>query len=299
MAAPAVVARLKILAAALIFSTGGAAIKSCALTSWQVASFRCGVAALAMWLILPRARARWSPRSVGVGLAYAATLTLYVLANKATTAANAIFLQSTAPLYVLLLAPLLLREPTRRRDLLLMAGIAVGMAMLFVGQEAATETAPDPARGNLLAAGAGLSWALTVMGLRWLGRAEQSTGQAVVAVVAGNCLGFAIGLPFALPVVDSQPSDWLLLFYLGVFQIAVAYALLTSAIQQVGAFETSLLLLIEPLMSPIWAWWIHGELPGPWALAGGVTVLSVTVLKTWFDSASRVKRGRGEYVDSG
>ncbi len=282
---PSVVARLKILAAALLFSTGGAAIKSCALTNWQVASFRCGIAALAMLVILPQARRRWSLRAVAVGVAYAATLTLYVLANKATTAANAIFLQSTAPLYILLLAPLFLSETIRRRDLFLMAGIAIGMAMFFIGHEAPTMTAPSPASGNVLASAAGLCWALTVIGLRWLGRAERSTGQAVVAVVAGNVLGFMVGLPMALPVVTIPATDGLLLLYLGVFQIAVAYALLTSGIEKVGAFETSLLLLIEPMLSPIWAWWIHGEVPGPWSLTGGGIVLAVTFAKTWLDAA--------------
>lgn len=295
---PSVVARLKILAAALLFSTGGAAIKSCALTNWQVASFRCGVAALAMLVILPQARRRWSPRALAVGVAYATTLTFYVLANKATTAANAIFLQSTAPLYILLLAPLLLAESIRRRDLFLMAGIAAGMAMFFIGHEAPTETAPDPTQGNLLAAAAGLSWALTVIGLRWLGRAENSTGQAVVAVVAGNCLGLIVGLPMALPVVSSQASDWILVLYLGIFQVAVAYALLTSGLERVGAFEASLLLLIEPMLNPLWAWWIHGEVPGAWSLAGGITVLTVTVTKTWLDSA-RSEPAESGAVDSG
>ena len=227
------------------------AIKSCGLTSWQVASFRCAVAALAIWVLLPRARRRWTAQTIAVSTAYAATLVLYVLANKTTTAANAIFLQSAAPLYILLLAPLLLGERNRPRDLLLMAGMAIGMAMFFVGQEPASQTAPDPARGNLLGAAAGLSWALTLMGLRWLGRAG---GQAAVAVVAGNWLAFVICLPMALPVAASRPADWGWVVYLGVFQIAVAYVMLTRAVESVSALEVSLLLLVDPVVTPIWAW---------------------------------------------
>lgn len=287
MPSSAAVARLQVLAAALLFSTGGVAVKSCALSSWQVASFRCGIAAVAMGLMLPQARRRWSPQAIAVGAAYAATLTLYVLANKTTTAANAIFLQSTAPFYILLLAPILLGERNRRRDLLLMLGIGAGLAMFFIGQEAASETAPNPARGNLMAAAAGLCWALTVIGLRWLGRAGSRQGHAAVAVVAGNCLAFLIGLPFALPVAASQAVDWLWVIYLGVFQVAVAYFLLTAAVQSVGAFEMSLLLLVEPVLNPVWTWWVHGEVPGAWSLAGGATVLSVTVIKTWLDSRRR------------
>ncbi len=279
-----VVPRLQVLAAALLFSTGGAAIKSCGLTDWQVASFRCGVAALALGLMLPRARARWSVRTVSVGAAYAATLVLYALANKATTAANAIFLQSTAPLYILLLAPLLLDERARRRDLVVMAGMVAGLAMFFVGQEAASATAPEPARGNLLGASAGLTWALTVMGLRWIGRGGGPSGEALVAVVAGNWLAFAVCLPMALPVVASRPADWLWVIYLGVFQVAVAYLLLTAAVETVGAFEAALLLLVEPILNPVWTWWVHGEVPGSWSLAGGVAVLLITVAKTCLDA---------------
>ncbi|MFO0567651.1 MAG: EamA/RhaT family transporter, partial [Polyangiaceae bacterium] len=94
--------RVQVVLAALCFSTGGAAIKATSLGAFQVASFRSGVAALAMLLLLPRARARWSWRALLVGLAYASTMVLFVSSNKLTTAANTIFLQSSAPLYVLL-----------------------------------------------------------------------------------------------------------------------------------------------------------------------------------------------------
>ena len=110
-------ARLQLLGAALLFSTGGAAIKAAVFTGWQIASFRSGFAALTLLLIAPAARRAWTRHTVLVGCAYAACLTLFVLANRLTTAANTIFLQSTAPLYVLVLAPWLLHEPVRRRDL--------------------------------------------------------------------------------------------------------------------------------------------------------------------------------------
>jgi drug/metabolite transporter (DMT)-like permease len=109
--------RLLVLSAALLFSTGGAAIKATALTGWQVASFRSGIAAVVLLLCMPAWRRVWHPRTLAVGAAYAATMILFVLANKLTTATNTIFLQYTAPLYLLLLAPWLLREPVRLSDL--------------------------------------------------------------------------------------------------------------------------------------------------------------------------------------
>jgi drug/metabolite transporter, DME family len=285
-------ARLLIVLAALLFSTGGVAIKSCGLTSWQVAGLRSGIAALALLMFLPGARRMPSRGTLGVGLTYAGTLIAFVLANKLTTAANTIYLQSTAPLYILFLAPWLLHERVRRRDLLFAAGLAVGLGLFFVGTEPPRSTAPDPARGNGLAILSGVFWALTLVGLRWLGRGRDSrSNDSIGAVVAGNGIAFLVSLPWAFPFGPTRALDWMLITYLGVFQIGLAYASLTAAIGQVPAFEAALLLLVEPVFNPIWAWLIQGERPGTWALLGGAAILGATVLKSWadyrFGSASR------------
>ncbi len=272
--------RLLLVAAALLFSTGGAAIKAATLTGWQVASFRSGVAAMALFLGLPEARARWEWRVFPVAAAYATTLIFFVLATRLTTAANAIFLQSTAPLYVLLLAPWLLREPVRRRDLILVVVIATGMLLFFLDAGKPVATAPDPGRGNVIAAATGLAWALTVTGLRWLGRGAEGN-PAIVTVAAGNLLAFLAALPMALPLTGGLSSKSLLvILYLGIVQIGVAYVCVTRAIRHVPAFEATAILLLEPVMNPIWAWLVHGEKPGPWALAGGGLILSATLINT-------------------
>jgi drug/metabolite transporter (DMT)-like permease len=277
-------ARLKLVLAALLFSTGGAAIKATALTGWQVASFRSGIAALAVVLLAPGARRGYTWRAVLVGVAYAATLVLFVVANKLTTSANTIFLQSTAPIYMLALGPLLLREPVRRRDGLCMVAVAVGLAFFFVGTEAPVRTAPDPVRGNLLAALSGISWALTLCGLRWMGASsDESRGSAEAAVVIGNVIAFLACLPFALPVRGAQPADWLVVAYLGVFQIGLAYSFVTAALRYVPALEASVLLLVEPVFNPVWSWLVHGERPGLWALAGGALIITATTIKSWID----------------
>src|SRR4051812_19091539 len=136
-------ARLQLAGAALLFSTGGAAIKAAGFTGWQIASFRSGVAALAIFLMTPAARRGWTARAVLVGVAYAACLTLFVLANRLTTSASAIFLQSTAPLYLLVLGPWLLAEPIRRQDLGFMLAVGLGLALFFIGVDAPAVTAPD------------------------------------------------------------------------------------------------------------------------------------------------------------
>ena len=279
-------ARLQIVAAAMLFSTGGAAIKATVLTSWQVASFRSGVAALVVLLLVPAARRGWTWQALPVGVAYAGTMVLFVLSNKLTTSANAIFLQSTFPLYVLLLGPLLLHERIRARDVAFMAVVAAGLACFFVGTQRPLTTAPDPMKGNVLALLSGIFWALTVMGLRWMGSRGGDGNGALPTVVTGNAIAFAICFWPAMPVVGAGAADWAVIAYLGVFQIALAYVFVTRGIRHVPAFEASTLLLAEPALNPVWAWLVHGERPGAWAIAGGTLVLGATAAKTWWDSRS-------------
>jgi drug/metabolite transporter, DME family len=277
-------ARLQLAAAAALFSTGGAAIKAADFTGWQTASLRSGIAAVAILLFTAEARRGWTVRTVLVGFAYAACLTLFVLANRLTTAANTIFLQSTAPLYLLVLSPWLLREPIRRQDLGFMAAVALGLALFFVSVEAPMATAPDPVRGNILATVSGLFWAITVCGLRWLGAGDGRHGSPVAAVVSGNLTAFLVALPMALPFGRHGVVDWAVVSYLGVFQIALAYVLVTSALRHIPALEASLILLIEPVLNPVWAWIFQGERPGAWALVGGAIILGATTLKGWLDA---------------
>ena len=265
-------ARLKILGAAAIFSTGGALIKSTGFTAWQTAGLRSAVAAAAILALEPGSRRGWSWRAPLVGVAYAATLVLFVAANKLTTAAGSIFLQSTAPLYLLLLGPLVLKEPLRRRDLAFMAALAAGMACLIIGRTPSSASAPDPARGNVLALASGVTWAFTLLGLRWLGR----SAEGAAATVAGNVIAALACAPWALPLPPAPAADWLRIAFLGVVQIGVAYSLLSRGLRQVSALETSLLVLLEPVLNPIWAWAVHGETLGPLTAAGAAVVLAST-----------------------
>jgi drug/metabolite transporter (DMT)-like permease len=280
--------RLLLLAAAVLFSTGGAAIKAASLTGWQIAGFRSAIAAIALLLLVPDARRGWNRRVWVAGIAYAGTLVLFVLSTRLTTAANTIFLQSTAPLYLLLLSPWLLKERIRRGDLLLMLAVALGMSLFFVGYEAPVKTAPNPPLGNILALASGVTWAFTVVGLRLMGRNSSEANSATTTVVAGNILACLIALPMALPVTSISTSDVFVLLYLGVFQIGLAYVCFTRAIREVPAFEASTLLLVEPALNPIWAWLIHNERPSGLAITGGAIIISSTLLSTWWHNRVRI-----------
>ena len=280
-------ARWQLATAAALFSTGGAAIKAADFTGWQIAGLRSGIAAVAILLLAPAARRGWTARAILVGFAYAACLTLFVLANRLTTAANTIYLQSTAPLYLLVLSPWLLKEPIRRQDVGFMLAVGFGLALFFVSEEAPIATARDPVRGNMLALISGFCWALTVCGLRWLGSGEGNRGSAVAAVVSGNITAFLVALPMARPLGAHAAVDWAVVIYLGVFQIAVAYVFVTSALKHIPALEASLILLIEPVLNPVWAWLFQGERPGPWAVLGGAVILGSTTFKGWLDARSQ------------
>jgi DME family drug/metabolite transporter len=293
-------ARLRLLGTAVLFSTGGAGIKWTTLDAWQVSCFRSGVAAAAVWLLVPAARRRWNWRVLVVSAAFALTLTLFVTANKLTTSANAIFLQSTAPLWVLLAGPLLLHERATREDLVFMAVVALGMALFFVGEDRPQATAPDPARGNLLAVVSGVGYAGVVLGLRWIGRGAGREGggdDAVATVVAGNVLACLLALPMALPAPAPHLADGLVILYLGAVQIGLAYLMMSTAMPHVPALEASTILLVEPALNPLWAWLVHGERPATLSIAGGAVIILSAAGKAWWDArrlgAATVRAARG------
>jgi DME family drug/metabolite transporter len=292
-------ARIQLLLGALLFSTGGVAIKLSTLTGWQAAGMRAIVAAAVMLAVLPAARRGWSWRTLLVAVPYAATFILYTLANKETTAANAIFLQDTAPLYLLLLSPLVLRERIERWDWLLLAALAFGAALLFAATPEPLVTAPRPALGNALALAAGITWALSLAGLRWITvRAPLSREEPFAVIVAGCLLAFAVAGVAAWPESPFPPSartvpNAAIVVYLGVFQISLAYVFVTRGMRHVTALEASLLLLTEPVFTPIWAWLLLGEMPTLAALLGGTVIIAAAAANTFLRGVSSAPRITG------
>lgn len=273
--------RLQIALAAVLFSTGGAAIKWAAFDGWQLAGFRAGIALLTILALIPEARRGWSWRTALVGCAYAATTLLYVQANKHTTAASAIFLQSTNPLFILVLAPWLLGERATRRDLLHMAVLGAGLMLFFLGVDRPSLTAPNPLLGNVLAAACAVTWAFTLIGYRWL---VARGGSIAAAAASGNLTACVVALVLALPLAAGRPVDWAVLGFLGVFQLGLPYVFMVRAIPRLRALEVALFLSIEPVLNPIWAWLVHGETPGPATLLGGAMILGATVLRSFLDA---------------
>jgi drug/metabolite transporter (DMT)-like permease len=211
------------------------------------------------------------------------TAILFVQANKLTTAASTIFIQAASPLFIAALGPWLIGERPRRRDLPFMAALGLGLALSFLGAPHGHATAPDPRLGNAIAIASSFTVALMMIGLRWL----SADGGAPGAVVLGNLMAFAVTLPLALPV-HPRPVDAAILVYVGVFQIGLAYPLMLAGLRRIPALEASLLMFVEPVLSPLWAWLVHGERPGAWALVGGAVILVATGIRTAADARADV-----------
>ncbi len=263
-----------IIAAAALFSTGGAAIKGTALTAFQVAGFRSAVAALVLVLLLPAARRGFGWDLLPAAVAYAGTLVCFVVATKLTTSAAAIFLQSTAPIWILLLAPLLLQERIRLADLPAVGLAAAGLALVFLGSRDPAATAPRPELGNLVALASGLFYALLMVTLRRLSRdSPAGSDRSLPATVLGNGLAFVATLPLALPVASVRPADVAAILYLGAIQIGFAYWLFAKGLKRLPALEVSLLVLLEPVLNPLWTWLTSGERPSALASTGGAIMI--------------------------
>jgi drug/metabolite transporter (DMT)-like permease len=277
---------LSVLVAAVLFSTGGAAIKGTALAPVQVAGFRSLIAVVALVLFMPAARRGFGRDLLPAALAYAVTLVSFVAATKLTTSGAAIFLQSTAPLWVVVLSPALLGERFDRRDAPYLAGAAIALALVFVGSQDVAATAPQPRLGNAIALVSGLSFALILITFRRLARTDPAHDRSIPAAVLGNAIAFVACLPFALPVRELAARDAIAVVYLGVVQVGLSYVFLGRGLRLLPAFEASLLLLLEPVVNPVLTWFLHGEQPSALAALGGVMLLGVLVAQ------SRKTRGR-------
>jgi len=262
--------RLLVAAAALLWSTGGLAIKLVPLPAPGVVFWRSFVSAMFLYAVFRPSRARWRHASWSTSLVYALMILSFVSATKMTTAANAIFLQYTGPLYVLAFAPFLLKERFRRVDAVAVGVALAGMSLFFVGR-----LDPGALAGNLVAVVSGFLFGLTILMLR-----RDASGDAIPSVIAGNLLAAALALPFGLGHLALDGRGILLVLFLGVVQLGISYVLFLRGLTVVPAAEASLIGMLEPMFNPLWAFLGLGERPSTWALLGGAIVLCAVAGRT-------------------
>ena len=267
--------------AAFLFSTGGVAIKMVSFPAWQIASIRSGVAFVVLLLLFPKAKSGWTTGSALVGVFYAATMTTFVLANRLTTSAQAVFIQATSPIYLAILAPLILSERTPRRDLLFLIPIITGLGLFLTGEQRTFNTAPNPHLGNLLALVSGFCGALTTIGLRWLAKSNRSVDSSYSALAIGNLMTLAAGAMVSLPWNSGGIADWSIVGLMGIFQIALPYVIVARVLSRVRALEVALVLLLEPVINPILSFLVHREAPGVGVIIGGTIVVGASAIRAW------------------
>lgn len=257
----------------VLWSTSGLLIK---LLDWHplaISGTRSAIAAMVIWAAIRRPRMTWSLPQIGGALAYLVVQSLFVMSTQLTSAANAIFLQYTAPVYVAIFGVWYLRERAKAVDWGAMGLIFAGMA-LFFGDDLTTEGY----WGNILAIVNGVCFAWLILFMR-----KEKDGSPETTALLGNGLSALVGLPFIAASwragTTPDPQGWVILAFLGVFQLGIPFLLYSRAIRRLNAVEAVLIQTLEPILNPLWVFWVIGETPGPWALVGGALVLGAVTLR--------------------
>lgn len=258
--------------AALLWSTGGIFIKLVSGSSFLIAFYR-SIFTLAIFLILFKQKNFvFNRKSFFAGISYSGILILFVTATKLTTAANAIFLQYTAPIYVLILEPILLKTKLRKINVVTIAACFFGMSLFFFGKISAGSM-----NGNLVALASGVALASFLLLMR-----NNSEEHQLPSIFLGNV---CIVVLCSFSVVNSTlPTleEFAMLAFLGIFQIGIAYAVFTYGLQRVEAVEASLIAMIEPVLNPVWVFIWYGEQPSVYAIAGGIIILIAIGLRSMY-----------------
>ena len=273
-----------VLGAALLWSTGGLFIKWTSLSAFELTFGRSLLAALVVAFFTRREGFRLNAMTIATSLLYAGLLILFVIATKLTTAANAIFLQYTAPIYVLVLEPLFYKEKFRRADLITVVACIAGMSLFFVGK-----LRPQDVSGNLAALASGLCFAFYILLLR---HPQSQRVNRASSVIYGNLLLVILTAPAGLAVLDQMSlRDAGSVLYLGVFQIGLAYTLFTLGMARgVRSLDAAIVGYIEPVLNPVWVFIFLGERPSRWALIGGSIIIAAVVSHTiWGARRARLK----------
>ena len=258
---------ISLVVTAVLWSSGGVLIKLIDWNPLAIAGMRSAIAAALIMIVVRKPKFHFSPIQIGGAISFSATVICFVSATKLTTAANAILLQYTAPVYTALFAWRFLGERTSWVDWATIAVVFGGVTLFFLD-----DLSRGGYIGNILALLAGVAHAWLGLFLR-----KQKDASPYESILLGNMLTAVIGLPFMLGASLSI-LDWTGLALLGVFQLGFSYILYAYAIKRVRALDAMLIFMIEPILSPIWVFLVVGESPGRWATVGGaVVIISVTI----------------------
>lgn len=273
-----------VLIAVLLWSTGGLFIKLTSLDAYQVTFYRSLLAGLTVVVLTGKQGLRIDAFGVLCTLIYSTLLFLFVWATKHTTAANAIFLQYTAPVYILILAPFVIGEKFQLRDLFTVIFCIAGMSLFFVG-----DLTIGDYQGNIAALGSGIFLGLYIMLLKHpkalrAGANGQRPLNPLITVIYGNFLLAFVTLPSGIAAIpDISLADLAAVAFLGIFQIGISYILFIRGVRGgTRPLDASIIGFIEPLLNPVWVFLFVGERPSNWALLGGGIIIATVLFHTLF-----------------
>ena len=270
-----------VVVAVLLWSTGGLFIKWSTLSDAELSGARALFAAATVMLLTRHEGFRLNLTTAAAAVFYAALLYLFVRATKMTTAANAIFLQYTAPVYILVAEPFFFKEKYRGADFIVVAFCLAGMSLFFVGQ-----LRPQDVEGNLAALGSGFCFAVFFLLLRHPRAREVNRASSVIY---GNLLLALVVAPAVVGGAEHFTATNLAISaYLGIVQLGVAYTLLTLGVARgVKSLDAGIIGYIEPVLNPVWVFLFLGERPGSWALAGGAIIITAVAAHTVWGARRR------------
>jgi DME family drug/metabolite transporter len=262
---------IAVLIAAVLWSSGGILIKLVTLHPMQISFFRGIFAALVFAIIFRKKAFIFNGMTFVNGIFYAAILILFVIATKLTTAANAIFLQYTAPIYVLIFEPLINKTEFKRINVITIFVCFVGMILFFMG-----ELSFKHIEGNIVALLSGIAFAAFLIGMR-----NNKHEYQFSTIFYGNIIITLICLPMFGAIEALKMTDLIMVASLGIIQIGIAYAIFTYGLKRVFAIEASLIGMIEPVLNPVWVMIWYGEIPSFPAIIGGIIIISAIAFKTF------------------
>src|ERR1051326_4751444 len=273
---------LNALAAAVLWSTGGLFIKWTELSGLALSCWRSFFALFTVAFFTRHEGFRLNGLTALASLLYSVLLILFVLATKMTTAANAIFLQYTAPVYLLILEPIIYKEKFRSRDLITVLICLGGMALFFVGQ-----LRPQDVTGNLVALASGLCFAVYFLLLRHQRAREVNRASSVIY---GNAVAVLITLPWGLASLSTiTRHDLAAVAYLGVVQLGISYTLFTTAMARgVRSLDAGIVCYVEPVLNPILVFIVLHERPSSWAVLGGAVIVAAIICHMLLNHRSAV-----------
>lgn len=264
---------LQIIIAAILLSTGGIILKFIDMPSMAIAGSRAIFSAAVVWLYVRKPRFTYSKAQISGAICYSSMVILFIVANKLTTAANAIILQFTAPIWVAILGVMILKEKPRWYDIIAIIFTGAGMLLFFLD-----DMGGGSAAGNIIAVISGVALAGVTISLRF-----QKDGSPVETTLLGHLITIAIGMPFIIGATLNM-QNIIGIFLLGTFQLGLAYIFYSLAIKHLTAMETILIMVLEPILNPIWVFLYNGERPGFMSFLGGIIVVGTIVWRGFVSS---------------